>query len=478
MNIKKLQSHNAFSESSLFRYAGFTLFLYCFCFPLSIALTQILLISFMVFVLVALLQGKRSRGVYYFIEKIPEGIKDFYLPIFFWVLVSFVSIPLSLDPARSFKYLMKFSIYLFLPFAVYCYLSRPTKAHDLVFEVKKLIHAMCGGLAIAAVHTILSSHIGFDIKPKVPGPLTESGQIVLILPLLMGSLYLLLKEGKTVTIKQFFSLVCFMVPMLVAFSWYRKVPFMNQASGLVFGLLTVLSFFLYMKKSKRSGFDLEKLIPLLAILIFVAFLLNLKRGPWFAGVIEVILFGLLFSRSLMLGFLCLMFFFSLAPPVYDRLASFAEHFFIGGGRFDMWKLGIQMIERFPMGVGFANSNVMRDFDPSLPFSHRHMHNNFMNIALETGLLGVVAYIWWFFSFVYKGFMKVFKTFGTIKHATKEAFYVVLLLLSLIGWQLAGIVEYNFGDSEIRLLAFVLSGFLFALFGEFGKNQKSKNSLSS
>jgi O-antigen ligase len=160
-------------------------------------------------------------------------------------------------------------------------------------------------------------------------------------------------------------------------------------------------------------------------------------------------------------FMILMFLFSMTSPVYERIASFAEHFFIGGGRFDMWKLGLQLVERFPMGVGFANSSVMREFDPSLPFTHRHMHNNILNIALETGILGALAYIWWFFNFIYKGFRYLSFRAGSYA-GSEENLYANLLLISLLGWQVAGLVEYNFGDGEIRLLGFVLSGFLLSI----------------
>jgi len=43
----------------------------------------------------------------------------------------------------------------------------------------------------------------------------------------------------------------------------------------------------------------------------------------------------------------------------------------------------------------------------------------------------------------------------------ESVYAILILISIIGWQVAGIVEYNFGDSEIRLIVLVLIGFFFS-----------------
>ena len=35
----------------------------------------------------------------------------------------------------------------------------------------------------------------------------------------------------------------------------------------------------------------------------------------------------------------------------------------------------------------------------------------------------------------------------------------MLSVGLIGWQVAGLVEYNFGDGEVRLIALMFMGFI-------------------
>ena len=37
-----------------------------------------------------------------------------------------------------------------------------------------------------------------------------------------------------------------------------------------------------------------------------------------------------------------------------------------------------------------------------------------------------------------------------------------LSAAILGWQCAGVVEYNFGDAEIRLIAFFYMGVLLAI----------------
>jgi hypothetical protein len=465
MNFIKDQLKFESKESTFYRLAGFALLLYTLTFSLSIALSQIALVSFMVFVLSAeIIGGRRGdlSGLHGY-----GFMKEFYVPLFFWIIISLVSTIVSLDAFRSIIQLIKLSVYMLLPYLVCLYFHRPNRSAPLKSEIEKYVFCMFVVQAFAAIHTILSVHTGYEVRPKIPGALTESGQIALMVPFLLGGIFFLLKNNGAIIGRRLFSAFLFILLPAMIFAWYRKFPGVPYLVVCVLGIVSVLAILYFIVQSFRTQAtslysSSTLLVPVLTVLIFAAFILNLKRGPWLAVIVEVIIFGLLFSRSTMLGFLFLMSLFSLSPPVYERIASFAEHFFIGGGRFDMWKLGFQLVERFPMGVGFANSSLMREFDPSLPILHRHMHNNILNIALETGIMGAIAYMWWFFHFILEGFKYIRNSFGGIKKASREGVYACLILISVIGWQVAGLVEYNFGDGEIRLIALVMIGFLFSL----------------
>jgi hypothetical protein len=477
MSFIKDQLKFEYNDRGFYRLAGLSLLFYTLTFSLSIALSQIALVSFMLFVLSAEILGGRRGDLSDF-----HGygfLREFYVPLFFWIVISLVSTIVSLDAVRSIMHLLKLSAYMLLPYFVCLYLHRPNRNASLTGEIEKYVFCMFVVQAVAAIHTILSVHAGYEVPPKIPGALTESGQIALIMPLLLGGLFFLFKSNIALFGRRL--LAAFLLVLLPAmiFAWYRKFPGVPYSVICALGIIPVLAILYFMVLNfRKRAFSLYSscslLVPVLLVLIFAAFILNLKRGPWLAVIVEVVIFGLLFSRSTMLGFLFLMSLFSLSPPVYERIASFAEHFFIGGGRFDMWKLGFQLVERFPMGVGFANSSLMREFDPTLPLLHRHMHNNVLNIALETGIMGAMAYIWWFFYFIVAGFKHIRSSFGGIKKASQEGVYACLLLISLIGWQVAGLVEYNFGDGEIRLLALVLIGFLVSLIFACREGSSEKN----
>lgn len=48
---------------------------------------------------------------------------------------------------------------------------------------------------------------------------------------------------------------------------------------------------------------------------------------------------------------------------------------------------------------------------------------------------------------------------------------LFLSISFFGWQLAGMVEYNFGDGEIRMLTLFMMGILIAVEQETRRVQK-------
>jgi hypothetical protein len=331
MQLTSSSGWSVVSESALYRYAGYALTLYCLCFSLSIALSQIFLVSFMLFTLGA--AYKRGFRVFFVSSLHSSYMKEYYAPLFFWLFVCVLSIPVSLDPLRSFTYLLKFSVYIFLPFIICAFLYASDNKTGVFNEIRKYIYILFFGQALAAVHTIISTHVGYEIKPKIPGALTESGQIVLLLPLLVGSVYLQLRDSVIVRSRgMLVHVLLFLIP-LVLFAWYRKIPLVSGFAGIAFGLLALVYFLIIMFRNMKGerAFSKEhlliRMIPLFALLVFAAFLLNLKRGPWFAGVVEILIFGFFISRSLMSGFLVLMLLFSLTPPVYERIASFCRALF-------------------------------------------------------------------------------------------------------------------------------------------------------
>jgi O-antigen ligase len=125
----------------------------------------------------------------------------------------------------------------------------------------------------------------------------------------------------------------------------------------------------------------------------------------------------------------------------------AELAAIEGGRSTIWRIGAELLSEYPLGIGYHNSGVLREFTPEIPSELKHFHNNLLNIATETGWLGVAIFLWLLFAAVTASFRNrrepLFVAFGA----------------ALISWQVAGLVEYNFGDSEVTIMVWIILGML-------------------
>jgi O-antigen ligase len=83
---------------------------------------------------------------------------------------------------------------------------------------------------------------------------------------------------------------------------------------------------------------------------------------------------------------------------------------------------------------------------------RHLHNNFLQIRLELGPHGLLLWSLWMLAMLRNGFRAA-------PGAPRPDFLRLSALTALVGLLLNGLVEYNFGDSEILMLYLALFGLL-------------------
>lgn len=185
-------------------------------------------------------------------------------------------------------------------------------------------------------------------------------------------------------------------------------------------------------------------LSVIGALIFIALLLNLKRGPW-AGV----LIASLTLATLVRCRLCLLVLFLAITPIFffeplqQRILQSSEHFFISGGRNEIWNIGTDLLNTYPLGIGYSNSSFLQKFSLTIPPELKHFHNNFLNIFVETGVLGITLFV----LFIITLLKEAWSRRANILVATAGA--------ALLSNQIAGIVEYNLGDSEVMLLAYLV-----------------------
>ncbi len=227
---------------------------------------------------------------------------------------------------------------------------------------------------------------------------------------------------------------------------------MSEAGQLLIVIGITVALLLY-EKEKRT-----KILLLTALLIMVlAEILNFKRGSWLALIIVLLILGWFKSRKIMpIIVIASVAFFFFYQPARGRLLGLKTEFSTTrGGRLAMWGIVPKMLKDHPMGVGIDNvGSVMYDYDPGIEEGRDHVHNTCLQILTEMGPLGLVAFAWWMVAFLKVSYL-------TFRRIESENTYQKALALGIfsvfIGFLMNGMVEFNFGDSEVVMAIYFLMG---------------------
>jgi hypothetical protein len=220
-------------------------------------------------------------------------------------------------------------------------------------------------------------------------------------------------------------------------------------------LLLLISFSIkkalsYLREEKFLAFYRIILLSSILPLMICTLLINLKRGPWLGIVAAILLLMIINFRRLAIPLLIIpllaivMACVLLISPIRDRLSNSYDDFFDRGGRSDLWNIALEFIQEYPLGIGFDNSRYLKDFTTRVPPELKHFHNNLLNITSEVGWLGLILFLSWIILILLRG----------LKDERSNSLSVAVAC-AVIAWQLAGVVEYNFGDSEVLIVAYMV-----------------------
>lgn len=468
------------NKESFCKYSHYFFLLYTLCAAVSIAASQIILISLILYWGMLLIVNKESRI---------DIDKTYVSPVFFWFLVCIISALVGIAPIRSTEEVLKNSIFLLLPFALYySFVAVYLNTREYLLRIESYIAGLIFSQSIAALHSILTDAFNINIPRLLPGAVTESGQLVLVIPLaLLSILYFFSnsKEQRKIKVLNFeippifFAGVMFAMFLIIAWpdAIIGEEVLVEHNTHRYIALLVamILSFPIIHRgtdsfkdklfgKTKVLKLELFHLVWLALSLLFAALLINLKRGPWFGVFFEFIVIGFFLSKRLLVWSVIVAAFLLLTlSPARERVFDVSDHFNISGGRKVMWEIGVELSQRFPLGLGLHNAKYMQELNDTIPFEHRHMHNNLLNILVETGWLGLGIFVWWMYLIFKMGFgMYLSSQKQNDKMQMQLGLLALCLTAALVGWQISGLVEYNFGDGEIRLIVFFFMGLLFAI----------------
>lgn len=231
---------------------------------------------------------------------------------------------------------------------------------------------------------------------------------------------------------------------------------MTDGQMLMLGVVGTVLILVMAVKERRS-------IPWWGWVILMAqvagLVINFKRGSWFCAMILIAIAVLMQLRwrawLVMIAFLVVFF---MLPPVQTRMAQLKREFHVeGGGRLTMWfKIAPALIREHPAGLGFGclTNEKMKQIFRRVEPNRNHLHANWAQVLVETGWVGFFLYFMWMGKMMMNSLVRV----KCSRAASAEERAVAWVSLALLGGLLLnGLVEYNFGDTEMIFIYAVIMG---------------------
>lgn len=233
---------------------------------------------------------------------------------------------------------------------------------------------------------------------------------------------------------------------------------------LTFGGYYMLAFLMALAillTTKRSGFYrvLDFLAP---VVLGLSLVFCYARSAWFGAVTGILAFGFFKGRKvilfLILGIfaLCLLI-YVIDPTSWDRIKEISlSRDKAESTRIRLWLTSINMIKDKPIwGIGLGNFSQLFDRYKVEGYYDTicHPHNDFLNVTVNSGILGLLAYlsIWTVF---------LYSTIKVILKNKKGGFsYAVQLggVISIITFLIASLFQCYYTDAEVNMLIMCILG---------------------
>jgi len=215
----------------------------------------------------------------------------------------------------------------------------------------------------------------------------------------------------------------------------------------------------------------ENWLGVAVFLITVCLLLTLTRQAWLGFLTGLVFLVFVWKTRLLWGIPVLLVLALLFSPagVKERMHSMVDlSDWTYQSRLALWQGGWQVFKDYPLtGCGFRCMDLVHtDYpDPTGYIAkYRGMHNNFVQLAVDTGLLGLTAWISIWACYFLALFRKtrdpaINSSSGWIIHGSSAA---------VLGFLAGGFFEVNFYDSEVAMLLYFIMALPFV-----GNNSKSE-----
>jgi len=213
----------------------------------------------------------------------------------------------------------------------------------------------------------------------------------------------------------------------------------------------------YYSKTRRE----KSWLRLSSLVILTAIIFSYGRAVWMGLIVGLIFMGILRSKRLLLSIIagimiCSIFILAFPSSEFaQRVATTVKSKNPVGDRIEFWEGSLRILRDYPItGVGWEGfRKVYPRYRPSEEKkSICNAHNNFVDVTVDSGLLGLGVFLWLLMT-IYKVGFRIFKKLddGYFKGIAWG------FLGSFTAFLIAGLSQYNFGDSEVVMLFYFLLG---------------------
>jgi len=245
----------------------------------------------------------------------------------------------------------------------------------------------------------------------------------------------------------------------------RSIGFFN--APLTFGnyILLVLPVVIGLSSYSKKGRE-KRWLWLSGLIIMTAIIFSYGQGVWLGLIGGLIFMAILRSKKLVFFVLtgiivCSTVLFILPSSKFSqRIMETIKSTRPVGDRIYFLEGGLKIIRDYPItGVGWEGfRKVYPRYRPvEARESGCNAHNNFLDVTVDSGLLGLGVFLW-FLMTIYKVGFRIFKKLedGCFKGIAWG------FLGSFTAFLIAGLSQYNFGDSEVVMLFYFLLGMVMVI----------------
>lgn len=188
---------------------------------------------------------------------------------------------------------------------------------------------------------------------------------------------------------------------------------------------------------------------------------GLERACWLATVAGLLVVALMRSKKTLVVIVIVLGVAAAFPQIRRRAGHTVDDIQNAEtyARFQMWALAPEIMSQYPYGIGSENENDILEMKLGREYSH--FHNNFVNIAVDLGFLGLVAWCWWMTAFA----KLAYDTWRRLPSEQSFERGVCLAGLSaLTVFLVTGLFSFNFGDgdTETDMIMYFLMGCVLAV----------------